>query len=325
MRLIALNGGGKNTEAVLVNEEGYVLDIARGEAGSQITRDEVAALEHIRNVVCELADAEKTKIDGVFAGISGSMENEGRHEKTEKFLREIVPEAQKIKVLNDASNSFRSVAETGDGIVANCATGSVVFAVSAEGISQVGGWGYVFSDEGSAFDLGKRAIRCALREKDGRGSKTVMTAMIERKIGCELSEFISEFYAGGRIEISDFAQILLEAAKENDLVACKQLDDAAAAVADMIDAAGRKLNCSLIRVALSGYMWENKKYYEAVDRHVGSNCQLLIPAMPKVYGAAVQAAQMMSIKVGKEFRRNFSETYAIVKQKNLNGKEPGET
>lgn len=317
MRLIALNGGGKNTEAVLANEDGCVLGMSRGEAGSQITKDDTVAFEHIRNVIRNLPGFGKEKIDGVFAGISGSLENEERHEKTEKFLRDLVPEAKKIEVLNDASNSFRSVAETGDGIVANCATGSVVFAISGDGISQVGGWGYVFSDEGSAFDLGKRAIRCALREKDGRGSKTAMTAMIEKKIGRDLSEFISEFYAGGRTEISDFAQILLDAAKANDVVACKQLDDAAAAVANMISAAGRKLNCSLMRVALSGYMWENKVYYDAVDRHVGNNCQLLIPSMPKVYGAAVQAAQMMGIKTGREFRKNFTETYNALKQRNV--------
>lgn len=309
MRLIALNGGGKNTEAVLVNEDGYVLKAVKGEAGSQITKDDMTAFEHIRNVILDLQKGETEKVSGVFAGISGSMENEERHEKIVRFLREQVPDADKVAVLNDAANSFRSVAETGDGIVANCATGSAVFAISEDGIHQVGGWGYIFSDEGSAFDLGKRAIKCALREKDGRGSKTVMTAMIEKKIGCELPDFISEFYAGGRMEISDFAGILLEAAEANDVVACKQLEDAASSVANMITAAGRKLNCSLIRVALSGYMWENKHYYDAVDRHVGNNCQLLIPAMPKIYGAAVQAAQLMGFAAGKEFRKNFSNSY----------------
>ncbi|MBO2517650.1 MAG: hypothetical protein CW338_10380 [Clostridiales bacterium] len=315
MRLIALNGGGKITEAVLINEEGTVLKIAKGEAGSQITKDDSAAFEHIREVIGKLKDDAEGEADYVFAGISGSLENKERHEKTVRFLRGLFPGAEKIEVLNDASNSFRSVAETGDGIVANCATGSAVFAISQDGISQVGGWGYVFSDEGSAFDLGKRAIRCALREKDGRGSKTMMTAMIEKKIGCELSQFIAGFYAGGRTEISDFASILLDAAKANDVVACKQLEDAASAVADMIAAAGRKLNCSLIRVALSGYMWENRTYYEAVDRHVGNYCQLLIPDMPKVYGAAVQAAQHAGLKPGREFRKTFAASYSEIKQK----------
>lgn len=68
------------------------------------------------------------------------------------------------------------------------------------------------------------------------------------------------------------------------------------------------MNTALLRVALSGSMWNEKLYYNAVDHIVGGKCQLIIPTMPKVYGAAVQALQLSGMQWSREFEKMFKET-----------------
>ena len=51
-------------------------------------------------------------------------------------------------------------------------TGSMVFGRKGERTMRAGGWGYVFGDEGGAFWIVKQALRAALRDEEGWGSKT---------------------------------------------------------------------------------------------------------------------------------------------------------
>ena len=45
-------------------------------------------------------------------------------------------------------------------------TGSVVFVRRDDGQVRLGGWGYLFDRAGSAYDMGRDAIRIALEEED---------------------------------------------------------------------------------------------------------------------------------------------------------------
>lgn len=308
MRLIGINGGGKNTEAVLFDENGRILNYVRGEASSQISVSDEVPLEHLGIVLERLTGSDSGRIDHVFAGISGSMENRQRHDHLIQYLKQRFPDAERIAALNDATNAFRSIAHDGDGITANASTGSSVFYISGDTVGQIGGWGYIFGDEGSAYDLGRRAIRAALRAKDGRGSSTKLTGIIDEMLGRPLTDALNSVYEGGRQKVAEFSKAIFTAVKQNDATATRQLEESARQMAEAITAAGRKLNCSLIRVALSGHLWEEKAYYNAVDQIVGKTCQLIIPSLPKCYGAAVQALALSGKAWTKSFEKNFSES-----------------
>jgi len=54
------------------------------------------------------------------------------------------------------------------GVAAIAGTGSIAYGCKEQGFFRVGGWGPQLGDEGSGYDLGRRALQTAARMSDGR-------------------------------------------------------------------------------------------------------------------------------------------------------------
>ena len=54
------------------------------------------------------------------------------------------------------------------GVAAIAGTGSIAYGFTEQGFFRVGGWGPQLGDEGSGYDLGRRALQTAARMADGR-------------------------------------------------------------------------------------------------------------------------------------------------------------
>jgi N-acetylglucosamine kinase-like BadF-type ATPase len=75
-----------------------------------------------------------------------------------------------ITVVSDAEVAFASATAEPDGSVVIGGTGSVAARiVDRRKTSWVGGWGWLLGDEGSAFWIGREAVRVALRQLQGSG------------------------------------------------------------------------------------------------------------------------------------------------------------
>ena len=133
-------------------------------------------------------------------------------------------------------------------------TGSIVYAQaeSCPGSShsagsatvRVGGWGPILGDEGSGYDLGRRALIAVLRAADGRGPQTLLT----EKILAELSlatplALLPLVYQGGldRPRIAALSRIVVASAQAGDEVALELVQSGAAALAELIVTALRRL------------------------------------------------------------------------------------
>jgi glucosamine kinase len=80
-------------------------------------------------------------------------------------------------VVNDVVAAWAAATGARPGVGAIAGTGSNVFGVGHDGRSwRVGGWGHVLGDEGSGYWLGVEAIRAALRDRDGSGPQTALSA-----------------------------------------------------------------------------------------------------------------------------------------------------
>lgn len=145
-------------------------------------------------------------------------------------------------------------------------TGCIAYALNGDQRMRVGGWGYHFEEGGSGYCLGRDAIRAALSQIDGSGSKTYITEMLEKRIGQSAEKHLTEFYKGGKQYIASFSDMVFTAAEQNDAVACDILDKNMRCVAKMIDAACQNLPGDIPVLFFGG---------------ISSHCEILFPLLRK--------------------------------------------
>jgi N-acetylglucosamine kinase-like BadF-type ATPase len=156
------------------------------------------------------------------------------------WLRKAIP-ARRHLLVTDMAIALDAALGTAAGMIVVSGTGSFAYARDAGGQTlRAGGWGALYDDPGSGYDLGRKAIMAALRDFDGRGQRTVLTSRICRAL-----------------KLSDITQIVLkkldpqqvaalfplveEAARQGDRVARRLCHEAAHDLAQLALALARRL------------------------------------------------------------------------------------
>jgi len=116
------------------------------------------------------------------AGLAGT----GRAEMKQK-MRASLEGAFPGIVVNLLTDLEAALAATGKGpaIVLVAGTGSAAIGRDEQGkIWRAGGYGSPFSDEGSAFDIGSRAVARAMKEREAQGTDSILGKKILEESGC---------------------------------------------------------------------------------------------------------------------------------------------
>ncbi|MGH9745474.1 MAG: N-acetylglucosamine kinase [Candidatus Acidiferrales bacterium] len=183
---LGLDGGGTKTDCVLVDTAGKTL--ARSTAGpSNPIRAGYAkawfTLSDAADVVLEHHHIKAGDIRGIYAGIGGA----GRDvvaRRIATFLENAFPAAA-VTVTTDLAITLQAAVSDGEGIVLVIGTGSAAYGRSAGGeTARAGGRGPWFSDEGSAFDIGRRALAAVVRAEEQRGPETALSDRVLKWLGC---------------------------------------------------------------------------------------------------------------------------------------------
>ena len=131
------------------------------------------------------------------------------------------------------------------GIIAIAGTGSFVYAENAAGeTARAGGWGYIFGDEGGAFNIVRQALRAALREQEGWGARTALTpALVEAAEARDANHALHLFYTAEwpRSRVAQLAKLVSRMAEEGDPVAVSILHGEAQHLATYIAAVRHRL------------------------------------------------------------------------------------
>src|SRR5262249_44790254 len=116
------------------------------------------------------------------------------------------------------------------GVVVIAGTGSIALGVNAAGkTARSGGWGPTLSDEGSAYDIARRALRAVVASFDGRSEKKVLNERWVERLGVQTpAELPTVVYSeeSESVEIASLADIVTEAAGDGDQVAREILTSA---------------------------------------------------------------------------------------------------
>jgi N-acetylglucosamine kinase-like BadF-type ATPase len=183
--VLGFDGGGTKTECVLMNSADQVL--ARTFAGpsnpSRIgVEAAVRAIEASADLALRDAGLARNMISAVGAGLAGTAKAELR-ERMNGALQKCFQGAA-VTVLTDLDATLAAAGE-GPAIILVAGTGSAAFGRNVAGeIARSGGYGPSTSDEGSAFDIGRRAIAAAMAGRTG-GSDCVLGRKILAQLQCD--------------------------------------------------------------------------------------------------------------------------------------------
>jgi len=155
---LGIDGGQSGTTALIGDESGRV--VGRGKAGPC---NHARASEGRRKFLAALRDSISAAIQGDPEFAAACMGFSGGPDDKEALAREVV-RAERYLITHDAHIALVGATGGAPGIIVIAGTGSIAFGRNAAGKSaRAGGWGYVFGDEGGAFDLVRQALRAVLR------------------------------------------------------------------------------------------------------------------------------------------------------------------
>lgn len=174
---LGFDGGGTKTECILADANGQI--VGRAFAGpsnplrSGYTRAWFA-LSEAADAVLSRQKISAGHIRGICAGLGGAGQR-GVVRRATMFFEQGFPNAE-IRVTTDLEIAFEAAFGVGEGIILLAGTGSAAFGRDANGrTARTGGRGPWFSDEGSAFDIGRAAFRSVVDSEEGRGPATTLT------------------------------------------------------------------------------------------------------------------------------------------------------
>jgi N-acetylglucosamine kinase-like BadF-type ATPase len=265
---LGVDGGQSGTTAVIGDETGHVLGV--GEAGpcnhagaaegrAKLERAVTASLA----AACSAAklDADSIRFAAACFGMSG-----GPDDKRE-ILAGIL-HVDRLIVTTDAEIALAGATESGQGIIVIAGTGSIAYGRNGEGrAARAGGWGYVFGDEGGAFDIVRQALRAALRMEEGWGPATwLRDALIEAVGATDANGALHRFYTAEwpRSRASALAPLVDRAAGDGDSVALRIINDAAAQLATLAGSVREQLwlRRAELEIAYIGGVFESRRLLE---------------------------------------------------------------
>jgi glucosamine kinase len=207
-----IDGGQSSTVAVIGDERGRILGSGRAGpadeigAGPESSRLRDALLAALDDARARAGLPEETVFAAIVAGVSGYR---GR-----VYGRAPDLPAERLILMHDAPIALAGALAGEPGVVVISGTGSVIYARDAHGKAQtLGGWGFLFGDEGSAFWIAREALALLMRAHD-QGAGTLGG---ETQAACEffgvrsLRELAHAFYHGAltRDRLAAFAQAVL--------------------------------------------------------------------------------------------------------------------
>jgi N-acetylglucosamine kinase-like BadF-type ATPase len=225
---LGVDGGQSSTTALIADETGRIR--GRGVGGPCNHAETAEGRARLEGAVsaclaaaCGEAGLEPTAVsfEAACFGMSGGPED--KREILAAMLRMETTQTGRLIVTTDAAIALAGATETGQGIIVIAGTGSMALGRNADGRgARAGGWGYIFGDEGGAFDIVRQALRAALRMEEGWGPETdLRRRILEATDSVDAGQALHRFYAAEwpRARQAALAQLVDEAAEAQDPVA----------------------------------------------------------------------------------------------------------
>lgn len=244
---LGIDGGGTKTEFVCLDGDGRRLaGVVAGttyhpQVGIEGAR---ATLTQGVEALCSQLQVRPADLTYAFFGLPAFGEDRAADGQLDDACSELLGH-DRYRCGNDMVCGWAGSLGCRDGINLIAGTGSIAYGERAGLAARCGGWGEVFSDEGSAYWIAVRGLNAFSCMSDGRLPLGPLHGHVARALGLgddiELCARIMGENAMSRDEIAGLAQIVSDAAADGDEAASAILTDAVGELLSMARALRERL------------------------------------------------------------------------------------
>ena len=301
---LGVDGGGSKTAFILIDESGtvlashtegpaYYLEIGLDEMRNMLARGIRATLQ--------AGGISPTDVDFAFFGLPAYGEDSRLIPTLNAAASPTLP-AGRYRCDNDAICGWAGALACRDGINIVAGTGSIGYGEFGGRTARAGGWGELFSDEGSAYWMAREGLRLFSRMSDGRLPRGPLYDLVRQHLELHSDLDICARIYGGGVDRSKFAALstlVSRAAAAGDAKARALFHAAAAELAQIVDAVHDQLRIPddvTVTVSYSGGMFQLRDLLlgplQSALAGGGKKYRFAAPRMPAVAGAALYAAHL---------------------------------
>jgi N-acetylglucosamine kinase-like BadF-type ATPase len=300
---LGIDGGGSKTAFLLVDASGKVL--ASHSAGPAYYVE--IGVEAMRSMMVEgtratanAAGISPTQIGFAFVGVPAYGEDSEMVPALDQAVSGILP-VERYRCGNDAQCGWAGALAGQDGINIVAGTGSIAYGEFEGRSARAGGWGELFSDEGSAYWFAREGLRLFSRMSDGRTLRGPLHEIVRRHFGLktdlDLCAAVYRDAAARRSALAALSRLVGQAAAAGDTEALNLFQSAADELAQMVRAVADQLRipAGLTTVSYTGGMFQQRDLLLGpLERKLMRDSRayrLIAPRLPPVAGAALLAAR----------------------------------
>jgi N-acetylglucosamine kinase-like BadF-type ATPase len=288
-----VDGGQSGTRALVGDETGRVLGAGSAEPFHQTA----SAISDAVRAALQQGGLAEVDFEAACFGFSGGSSDK------EALARSVVS-AKSYFFTHDAHIALTGATGGEAGVIVIAGTGSIAFGRNTEGrTARAGGWGYIFGDEGGAFDMVRQALRSALRFEEGWGTRTALVHTLAQATGArDANDLLHRFYTDDfpRDRIASFAGLVDEAARTGDPVARDILNGAAQALATFAGSVRHQLfqPGEPVRISYAGGVFRSSMILERFKMlaELEDGNRVWPPVHGPAAGALIEAYRLASVK-----------------------------
>lgn len=262
---LGIDGGGTKTAFVLCDSQGNIVSTHTTSGSNPVD----IGIDNMRAVLQEGIAAVCGEIPysaiRVFAGVAGAGLQQNR-EALDEVIRGLGFAAYAVG--SDNENLISAALGDEDGITVIMGTGFCLYRVIDGGRFCMGGYGHLFDEGGSAVHFGQDAWAAAFAHMDGNGTPTMLTELLQEKMGLRGRDCVPKLYAEGKRYVGSFAPLVFQAAAAGDLVAEEIIRRNVSAAARRIEHAGGAFEKKPVKVVLAGGITKAEGLLERINREL---------------------------------------------------------
>ena len=304
--MIGIDGGASKTEFLIFNEDGIILDDIKLGACNPNAVGIDGCVDILSQGIRTLL-LSNPNISAVHVGAAGFLLGNNLASVL-GALKKAFPQL-KFQCQSDMFNIAASALENDKSCIGViCGTGSSVIIKDGDSLTRLSGYGYLLGKAGSGYDIGRDALYAVLCHMDGYGEETMLTELIQKKLGNSVSDIIDKVYKNNASFTASVARYVFEAFRKGDSVATRIITENASAVAELVNTA-HKMHPAITNVIFNGGIITcNSDFEQLVCDRLVPGLTVTIPKAAPVLGACILCARMNNVET-KGLLKKLTEQY----------------